>query len=481
MHHNSLIIVLVCLLALAGPASGQEAAEPSVSPSSDGVANRAGAESKSESEAKPRSRGGVPDDIAGLQQMAIEAYESGNYLRFVQATIKLRNLRPYEPQYLIGMVVGTSLLGRQASAYSYMHKMQQQGLSFDFNSTEDTQSIRGTEVYDYINDLLVKAGDPLGEGEVAFTLPERARYPEAIAWDPSRERFLVGAADTGEVLAVTPDGEVETLLEPQDEYRWWAVHGIAVDPERNRLWLSSAALPVVENVTRDVLGRTELLSFELDSLEPVSRHPVTPDGLPHVLGSIAVMPNGDVYAIDRAMPVLYRKAADGKSLDPFLGSRELVGFRDIVATPDGSRLYVADAALGILVVDPEAQQSGMLSGPETLNLGGLSGLMWAGDALLTVQNGIRPQRVMRLELDPDGRTVTDVKPIANALPGFNYPSFGVVHDEAAWYFASGNAPGANEGPVAPVIMKSPLELEDGFATPEQNKFREDTFGPGPGR
>jgi hypothetical protein len=472
MHTRIHIALFACLCLFTGavPAGAQEAEEgppagqPSQPPDQDGAARNS------------RSRGGLPDDVAGLQKAAIEAYEAGEHLRFVQATMKLRNKRPYEPQYLIGMVAGTALLGRQTTAYSYMHKMQQQGLSFDFNSTEDTAGIRGTQVYDYINDLLIRAGDPLGEARVAFELPEAGSYPESIVWDPSRERFLIGTVDTGSVLAVSPTGETETILSRSGADRWWSIHGLAVDAERQRLWLATAAVPAFNGLAREDLGKSALLGFDLDSLELLERHEVPADGVPHVLGSVAVLAGGDVFVIDRALPLLYRKPLGGKALEPHLGNRELVGFRDIAVSADGSKLYVADAALGILVVAPDKRVSALLAGPETLNLGGLSGLMVSGSALLVVQNGIRPQRVMRLELDDTGMSVTAVEPIANALEHFNFPSFGTVHDGAAWYFASGNTPGANAGPVKPLVLKSPVQLEQGYATPEQRKFNEETFG-----
>lgn len=478
MHTRKMIPNLACLAfaCLALAVTPLFAAEP---PAEDppGTAGPAVTEAaEPQAKRRPAQPSALPEDIAGLQQAAIEAYQEGNYLRFVQATIKLRNLRPYEPQYMVGMVVGAALVGRKNTAYSYMHKMQQQGLSYDFDSVEDTASIRDTEVYSHINDLLVRAGDPLGAAEVAFTLPESEHYAETIAWDPTRQKFLVGTLDNGSVLAVSPGGDTEVLIGTGDVQEMWSVHGLVVDAERKRLWVATTAVPAFDGLTSEDAGRTALLGFDLETLEPFARHEVPADGLPHLLGSIAMLPGGDVYVIDRAVPMIYRRTADGDALEPYLANRELVGFRDIVASADGKRLYVADAALGILVVEPETQVSAMLAGPETLNLGGISGLMAADGALLVVQNGITPQRVIRLELDSGGLAVADVQPIANAMPPFNYPSFGVVHDEAAWYFASGNMPGANQGPVEPVVLKSPLKLEEGYTTPEQAKFRADTLG-----
>lgn len=421
-----------------------------------------------------------PQDVAGLQQMAIEAYQDQDYMRFVQANIKLREQRPYEPQYMVGMVIGAALIGKPQTAYNYMHVMQQQGLSYDFNSTEDTVSIRTPQVYGYLNDLLIKQGQPMGEGSVAFTLPESALRPEAIAWDEARGRFLVGTVDTGVVLAVTPDGKAEEILKAGKDNGLMAINGIAVDQARKKLWIATAGLPGFAALAPADLGRGALLEFHLETLEPLGRFDIPADGVPHVPGSVVVTPSGDVYLIDRAVPVLYRKPV-GQPLAAFLGNPGLVGLRDLAISADGSKLYVADAAMGVMVVDVVNGKASMLTGPETLNLTGISGIMYSEGKLLVLQNGITPQRLMRLDLDPTGMAVAKVTPLAIALEPFNAPAFGVVQGGEAYYFASSNLSDAGVKPT--VVLKTPIQLSKPIEAVDYTKFKQDTFGadgkPGP--
>jgi hypothetical protein len=115
----------------------------------------------------------------------------------------------------------------------------------------------------------------------------------------------------------------------------------------------------------------------------------------------------------------------------------------------------------------------MLGGPETLNLGGISGLMYNAGQLLVLQNGIRPQRLMRLELDASGLNVVATVPLAVALADFDAPSFGVIQGGAVYYFASSSLPGAKRGPVPVVVLKTPLELDEPIVPVEQRKFDAD--------
>jgi len=414
-----------------------------------------------------------PRDLKGLHEMAVENYRQKEWLRFLQATIKLRDLRPYEPLYMEWMVFGAAQLGKMPTAYNYMHVMQQQGLSFDFNSTEDTVKIRKTEVYDYLNGLLIEAGKPMGEGRVAFTLPETTMRPESIAWDDGRGAFLAGTLDTGVVFAVTPGGKTKELLRASEKNGILAITGLAVDTARNRLWLSSAGVPAFIGLPAADLGRAALLEFDLKKLKLLNRFDIPVDGLPHVPGRIAVTPQGDVYFIDRAVPMVFRKLEGGAAVEPFMANADMTGFKDMALSDTGNRIYIADAALGILVADIEAKTSTMLGVPETLNVGGISGLMYSEGSLLMLQNGITPQRLMRLSLAPTGLDVATVTPLAIALEQFSSPAFGVVNNGAIYYFAEGNKSDENGELAVTTVMRTPMELSEPIAPAESRKYDQD--------
>ncbi len=411
-------------------------------------------------------------EVEEQQQNAIAAYEAGEYLKFVQATMRLRNARPYEPQYMIGMVVGSSLVGRPKSAYSYMHKMQQQGLSYDFNQTPDTESIRSTEVYEYLNTLLVKAAEPSGTGKTAFELPKARLYPESLTWDASSERFLVGTLEGGTIYAISADGKASKLLSPNKDNGLRAIHGLAVDAERKRLWVTTTATPAFGKLEEGELGKTALLEFDLESLELLNRYEPPADRFPHFLGTIGLTPEGDVFVMDRAVPLVYIKPAAANNMGLFISNFQLTGLRDLSISDDGKLMYLADAALGILVINLDNNAVNMLLGPETLNLGGISGIDWARGSLYMLQNGIAPQRVMRLDLDATGTNVVNIVPLASGLELYESPSFARVQGDDVYYFAGSNLGGEREDKFAPVVLRTPVEPAQGMETPEERLIKE---------
>ncbi|MEE4219210.1 MAG: hypothetical protein V2I48_16485 [Xanthomonadales bacterium] len=407
--------------------------------------------------------------VAELEQLVSEAYAAKNWVRVYSNSMKLHKQRPFVPGYMVNIVLASAALDQKRTAYHYMLKMQQQGLSYDFNQYEETTAIRDTEAYEYINDLMVKAGDPSGEGAKILSLNLKPLDLGDIAWDGSRDQFLVGTRLAGKLLAVGDNGQSEVLLEANDENGLWSIDGLAVDTSRNRLWIASSATPAFVRFVPTDAGHGALFEFELDSLKPVGRYNLAVDGLRHELGGVALTAAGDVYVVDRATPIIYRKAAAGKRLEVFAGGPQLVALTDIAVTPDNSRVFVADAVLGILLIDPGAQRSAMLSGPENLNLFGIYGIQFSGEELVVTQSGLSPQRIMRLQMNAEGTTVETVSPMASGIEGFDTPGVGTIRGGSLYYFANHGSPDADADLV---LMATPLAAGNEVKAPDLRQFEE---------
>jgi len=414
----------------------------------------------------------LADNVPGLLGQANQAYTTGDYPLLRRTLERLHQVRPYNSEYMYRLVLAYALLDQKAKAYDLMLRMQQQGLSYDFMLSDDSKNIRGTEVFDYVNDLMKQAANPVGEAEVMFTLPGNVVMPEAMAWDPGRQKFLVGTVAEGQVLAIDAQGQVEELIRADNENGMWAVLDILVDEARNRLWVSSAAVPSFRNVSVPDQGRSALFEFDLQTLELLRRYPVPVDGRPHVLGSMVMGPNGDIFIADRALPIIYSKQAGEQKLTGVLASQEMISMRGIAMQPDGRIMYVADREMGILVVDLVSQRAAKLTIPDTLNVGGIDGMYLWNNHLVIIQNGISPQRVMRLGLDASGTSVETVRPLAVAQPEFNFPSFGMLKAEDLVYFASShfsNEVGQNK-PVT--VLRTGLESNEDLVSPEMMLYLE---------
>ena len=410
------------------------------------------------------------ENVPALLVKINEAYAAKDYLTFRSALVNLHKLRPNNSEYMYQLVIAHALLDEKAQAYEIMLGMQQQGLAYDFTLTENTKNIRGTEVFDYVNDMLKMAVKPVGESEPVFVLPDNVVMPETIAWDESRQKFLVGTIAEGQILEVGKDGEVTELLKADNENGMWAIFDILVDQARNRLWVTSASMQGFSRFDPVDKGRSGLFEFDLKTLELIRRHPVPVDGRSHILGSMALAPNGDIFIADRALPLVYKKPADEQKLKAILLLKGLVSQRGIAIQPDGSLLYVADREMGIMVVDLVGKQARLLEVPDTFNAGGIDGIYLDNNRLFIIQNGIKPQRVMRLQLDSSGTRVATVGPLAVAQPEFDLPSFGTIQGENLYFFANSQWLGktGSQSPVA--VMRSELDASVDLVQPEMEQF-----------
>jgi sugar lactone lactonase YvrE len=220
-------------------------------------------------------------------------------------------------------------------------------------------------------------------------------------------------------------------------------------------------------------GRSALFEFDLETLQLLRRYPVPVDGRPHILGNMVLGPEGDIYIMDRALPILYKKPAGEQKLKAVVASRDMISARGLTMQPDGSIIYAADREMGILVIDIKGSRAAKLVIPETLNLGGIDGLYLWNNHLVVVQNGIKPQRVMRLQLDASGTKVTAVRPLAVAQPEFDFPSFGTVKGDDLYYFANSQSLNTSGEKKAVTILRTPLDSSSDLVPPDMQQFLEE--------
>jgi hypothetical protein len=128
--------------------------------------------------------------------------------------------------------------------------------------------------------------------------------------------------------------------------------------------------------------------------------------------------------------------------------------------------------MGIMVVDLKGQQAQLLGVPGSLNMAGIDGLYLQDNALFMIQNGIRPQRVMRLQLDASGTKIENVRPLAVAQPEFDFPSFGTLVAEDLYYFASSQGIGKTGSEKPVTVLRTPLNAGGDLVEPDMQQFLE---------
>lgn len=394
-----------------------------------------------------------------LNQAAL-AFNEGDYADWARATEKLHALRPNNQDFMSHLVQAYARLGETSKAFEMMLTMQQQGLHQDWDEIDAVESLREHRLFGHLNELMTRAGEPFGRVEEFARLGADVRMPEAMTHDPDSGRFFVGTIGDGLILTSTDGSEWETFARAEDVDGLMAVFDLAVDAERGHLWAATAPVPQFSGFSSQRGQPAALLRFDLASGELLERVSVSPaEGSNPVIGSLVVAGDGTVFAADTRQPVLYRLTPGSAAMEPFFGHHNFSSLRGLALSEDGSKLYVADYEVGILVIGTDEQQAWKLHVPENLNEGGIDGLYWWDGHLVAIQNGISPQRVLRLQLGPDGLGVINVTPVVAGLEAFDTPTFGTMVDNELVFFAvshwghvdSRGAPLAGALPEVPLL------------------------------
>lgn len=400
---------------------------------------------------------------------AAAAYNAEDTRKWVRALEALHELRPYNQDFMRQLVQGYARLDQKTRSYNIMLKMQQQGLAYDWDSDPEVENLRGTQLYKYLSRLMREAGEHFGEGEVVTRLDASIVMPEALAHDPETGRFFVGTVRDGRILAwddeLDEHGSWQTFAEAGEVEGLDAAMAMAIDDKRRHLWVATSVVSQFKDYSASSFGRTALVKFDLDSGERLGHYPLAEDDTPHVLGSLTVAGDGTVFAADTLGPGVYRLKPGADNPERFMGHPDFSSLRGIALSGDDRLLYVADYERGIYVADVVDEQAYELAVPDTLNVGGIDGMYWWDGNLVIIQNGIAPQRVMRLELGEDGLGVVSASPVEAAHPAFDTPTFGTLVDNQLYYLGANHwddvdARGRTQGELPPTpVVRTRVDAE----------------------
>ncbi len=103
---------------------------------------------------------------------------------------------------------------------------------------------------------------------------------------------------------------------------------------------------------------------------------------------------------------------------------------------DEKTLYVADFSNGVWAVDMAAGTRRQLEAPPNTWMGRLDGLSRVADGFIAVQILLKPERVVRLRLDPQGQRIVAVEVLESNHPDYNGPIQGTVDGNSYLYVAN---------------------------------------------
>lgn len=386
------------------------------------------------------------------------AFEDQNYEAALTLLEKAVALRPDQPRYLGALARLQAMTERPFDALTTLNRLARMGVFLDPEQDESFAPLHGSSDFSDVVQRLRANRDPLGPGQVLFELPAMTGIVEGVAFRATTGDYFLGDARRRCVWLRRPDGSVQQFS-PADA-GLLGVFGLAVDEVRGSLWAATTAVAEMEGYRPADRNRAAFVEFALADGRIRRTAPLPTDGAGHVLGDLTVAADGAVYATDSLSPVIWRLPPGAVQPQRWIESDEFESLQGLAIPPDGKALLVSDYGNGMFLVDLATRAVRRLAPPPDTTLFGIDGLAVSPDgSVVAVQNGIEPRRVIRLRIDPAGRTVTKLDVLERGHPAMADPTLGTLVGDrfvfvgnAGWdRFASGGSADAAAPRAVPIF------------------------------
>jgi hypothetical protein len=385
------------------------------------------------------------------RQQALAAADRGEFETFHDLAWRAVQTGPPRDAALMYLLArAQALSGRPHDALVMLRRLAEMGVPSDANTNEDFSRTRQLPEWPEVSariDRLIHPDSPAAAAPAAASNSPSAPALEAVrfssegfrlgglAYDAVSHRFLFGDR-LGRKLIVVGEGSNHPVdFVRADSAGFQEISAIEIDARRGDLWVASAA---------PAGGAGTLHKLQLVSGRPLRSFPVAADVEPVTLVDLAVTAAGAVLVLDGSGRQLLVLRAGGTSIERVLriDAREPAS---LAAGSDDGIAYVAHRD-GVSRIDLRARAATRVAAPSSVSLARLERIRWSGHALIAIRvddDGSR--RIMRLELNADGRAVTRATTLEGSVPTAGQTFVTISGDELV-YLVDGSSHAAG-GPL----------------------------------
>jgi hypothetical protein len=368
---------------------------------------------------------------------------------------------PVQPAYSWGQAVLAARAGDASATERALTRYADLGLGRDLHSDSKLSQLLGDRFA-----AIAARHDAnrarLSNSTARALLADSTFWPEGIDADPRTGRLYVASVRHRIVAEVSPDGSVRELW-ARDRPDLTSVLGVRVDTARNSVWATTSGLRNVPGFHPPDTANASLLRLDLASHAIVQRFDLPAVARGHVLGDLAIGPDGSVWIPDSQQPILYRLRPNAATLEE-IRSPLFYSLQGAAPTADGKWLYLADYSLGLLRMNVASGAIVLLSTPDNTTAIGCDGIVWYHGAIIAVQNGVAPARIIRLVPDDEHDRVLRIDVLDRNTAIADEPTIGtLLGDEfiyvanSQWEKFSGDGARDPARPLTPpIVLRLPL-------------------------
>lgn len=392
------------------------------------------------------------DDYADARAEMVAAYQASEFETMEAAATRALDARPGYPGALFNLAMAQVLNDRAYAALSTLERLAAQRIDFGVAGMDEFEAVRATPGWAAYTDRVDRLRGAVGSASVAFTYDADAFVPEGIAIDAEGALYL-GSIRNGDIVRIDSDG-AETVSTAADAGHW-SVYGMRLVDDT--LWYVSSAIEQFAGETGDAAGSNGLFALDTRTGQAELKAALPKNDGWQVLGDFVIADDGTFFLSDQTDGVVYRYDAASEEFAA-VTERGAIRSPQGLVIADAQTLYVADYIGGLYRVDVATGGLTRVNAPDDTSLYGIDGLYRYGDALIAIQNGIRPNRVVRLELSEDGLEVTASRILAMNLEHFDEPNLGTVVGDGFYFIANSHWNRFDRGGELPEGLEGPVVL-----------------------
>ncbi|MFL5618477.1 MAG: hypothetical protein ACJ79A_08815 [Gemmatimonadaceae bacterium] len=342
---------------------------------------------------------------------------------------------PTQSAYQWARAVFAARTGDTAGALAALQAYAALGLGRDLGADSAIAALRAAPGFDIVRVAHDRNRAPVVRGSVFRQTRDSTMWPEGVDFDTRSGAFYVGSIRRRTVVRVGRDGGTRDLW-PAGAKGIGAVLGVRVDAVRRRIWATTSGIRQMAGYAPGDSAIAALLRVDARTGRVERRWdlPVIPGG--HVLGDVALGARGEVWVTDSNEPVLYRLRPGADTLERFRHPlfRSLQG---MAPTTDGRFVYVADYSHGLLRVRvSDGSVIRLADAPGSTSLG-CDGIVLHRGAIVAVQNGVAPARIVRFALNLAGDSIMTARVLDQQPALAPEPTIGSMVGDRFVYVANG--------------------------------------------
>lgn len=387
-----------------------------------------------------------------FMQQAFAADGAGNHAEATTLLEKALALRPNHPGLLFAAAQTSASAGSHEAAFGFLERLAGLGISVNLDRAEAFNALKDDQRWMALADAMASNGRPTGKAKRTLQTKDTLLLVEGVAFDKTRDRFLLSSIHDRRIAVATPDGAVTDFADAESGLL--SPTGMKVDATNDRLLVASASTPQTPGLGETDAGRSALLAFDLAS-GALQQTWEAGEG-EHWFGDVTIGKDGALYISDSLQKELYVIPQGADEITALVAHPDFVSPQGLTLSDDGSFLYLADYAMGLFRITLTTGLVERLMPSGDLAPYGIDGLYFYGGDLIAIQNGVRPNRVIRINLTEDGSKIESSDILLAAHSDFLEPTLGVIAGDSLHLVANSGWPHFTKPPVDANVLRTEL-------------------------